>query len=55
LAGVQSVGLSSLRIHQEGGVVEAHDPEEDGEEARHRLVIEWSACSRNQGAPWESG
>jgi hypothetical protein len=55
LAGVQSEDLSTLRIHQGGGV-EAHDPVEDGKvDVQHCLVIEWSACNKNQGVPWEAG
>jgi hypothetical protein len=55
LAGVQSEDLSTLQIHQEGGVGN-HDPVEDGKvDVQHFPVIEWWACNKNQGLPWEAG
>jgi hypothetical protein len=56
LAVVQSVDLSSLRIHQEGDVVaQTDDPVEPWNEVEHFPVAGRSACNKIQGAPWEAG
>jgi hypothetical protein len=56
LAVVQSVGLSSLRIHQEGDVVvHADESVEAWKEDEHFLAAGLWACNKIQGAPWGAG